>query len=93
MWRSTCPSSWKGGKVSRGRIGVVIQEVNEDLAESFGLDSARCAGGQIQDDGPAAKGGLKSGDVILSMNGRDVERSAQLPARHLGHQARRDRQD
>jgi serine protease Do len=48
-----------GGKVSRGWLGVVIQEVNKDLAESFGLDKpAGALVAQIQDDGPAAKGGL-----------------------------------
>jgi serine protease Do len=56
-----------GGKVSRGWLGVVIQEVNKDLAESFGLDKpAGALVAQIQDDGPAAKGGLQVGDVILS---------------------------
>ncbi|MDR9754754.1 DegQ family serine endoprotease [Pseudomonas sp. SZMC_28357] len=69
-----------GGKVSRGWLGVVIQEVNKDLAESFGLDKpAGALVAQIQDDGPAAKGGLKVGDVILSMNGQPIVMSADLP--------------
>jgi serine protease Do len=68
------------GKVSRGWLGVVIQEVDKDLAESFGLD--RPAGAlvaQILDDGPAAKSGIKVGDVILSVNGQKIEESADLP--------------
>ena len=69
-----------GGKVSRGWLGVVIQEVNKDLAESFGLDKpAGALVAQIQDDGPAAKGGLHVGDVILSMNGQPIVMSADLP--------------
>jgi serine protease Do len=69
------------GKVSRGRIGVQIQEVNAQLADSFGLDRPRGAlVSQIIDDGPAEKGGVKSGDVILSVNGKPVERSTQLPS-------------
>ena len=81
------------GKVSRGWLGVVIQEVSKGLAESFGLE--RPAGAlvaQVMDGGPAAKGGLQVGDVILSMNGKPVVMSADLP--HLigalkpGEQAR-----
>ena len=70
----------KTGKVDRGWLGVVIQEVNKDLAESFGLD--RPAGAlvaQVLDNGPAAKGGLRVGDVILSVNGQPVVMSADLP--------------
>jgi serine protease Do len=69
-----------GGKVSRGWLGVVIQEVSKDLAESFGLEKpAGALVAQIQDDGPAAKGGLQVGDVILSMNGQPIVMSADLP--------------
>jgi serine protease Do len=69
------------GRVSRGRIGVQIQEVNAQLADSFGLDRPRGAlVSQILEDGPAEKAGLKDGDVILSVNGKPVERSTQLPS-------------
>lgn len=68
------------GKVSRGWLGVVIQEVNKDLAESFGLDKpAGALVAQVLDNGPAAKGGLQVGDVILSLNGQPVVMSADLP--------------
>ncbi|UVJ46621.1 DegQ family serine endoprotease [Pseudomonas sp. LS1212] len=70
----------KDGKVSRGWLGVVIQEVNKDLAESFGLDKpAGALVAQVMEDGPAAKGGLQVGDVILSMNGQPIIMSADLP--------------
>ena len=70
----------KDGKVSRGWLGVVIQEVNTDLAESFGLDKpAGALVAQVLEDGPAAKGGLQVGDVILSMNGQPIDMSADLP--------------
>jgi len=68
------------GKVSRGWLGVVIQEVNKDLAESFGLD--RPAGAlvaQVMDGGPGAKGGLRVGDVILSLDDKPIVMSADLP--------------
>ena len=68
------------GKVSRGWLGVVIQEVNKDLAESFGLE--RPAGAlvaQVLEGGPAAKGGLMVGDVILSLDGKPIIMSADLP--------------
>ena len=68
------------GKVSRGWLGVVIQEVTADLAESFGLDRPRGAlVSQVQDDSPASKAGLQASDVILEFNGKAVENSGDLP--------------
>jgi len=69
------------GKVSRGRLGVTIQEVNQQLADSFGLK--RPAGAlvaAVEEDGPAAKAGIKAGDVILKFNGHAISSSAELPA-------------
>ncbi len=68
------------GRVSRGWLGVMIQPVSRDLAESFGMDNAE--GALIADldpDGPAARGGLQAGDVILEVNGEVVESSNTLP--------------
>ena len=68
------------GKVSRGWLGVVIQEVTADLAESFGLDRPRGAlVSQVQPDSPASKAGLQTADVILEFNGTAVENSGDLP--------------
>ena len=68
------------GKVTRGRIGVQVQEVNAQMADAFSLDRPRGAlVGQVIPDGPAQKAGVKVGDVILSVNGKGVERSAALP--------------
>ncbi|TBU95700.1 DegQ family serine endoprotease [Phytopseudomonas dryadis] len=70
----------EGGKVNRGWLGVVIQEVNKDLAESFGLDKpAGALVAQVLEDGPAARGGLQVGDVILSLDGKPIIMSADLP--------------
>jgi serine protease Do len=69
-----------GGRISRGWLGVVIQEVTADLAESFGLDRPRGAlVAQVQDDSPASKAGLQASDVILAFNGNAVENSSDLP--------------
>ncbi|MEE3158403.1 MAG: DegQ family serine endoprotease [Pseudomonadota bacterium] len=68
------------GSVQRGWLGVVIQEVNKDLAESFDLPNpAGALVAQIMPGGPADKGGLKVGDVILEFNGHEVVRSSDLP--------------
>ena len=70
------------GKVTRARIGVTIQDVNQQLANSFNLPRPMGAlVSQVESDGPAAKAGLKSGDIITRLDGRDIDRSADLPAR------------
>jgi serine protease Do len=70
------------GKVVRGRLGVYIQDVNQQLAQSFGLPRPTGAlVSNIEKDSPALQAGLKSGDVILSVNGQEVAGSADLPPR------------
>jgi len=68
------------GKAEHGRLGVSIQEVNPALAESFGLARAQGAlVAAVQKDSPAAKAGIEPGDVIVKMNGREINRSVELP--------------
>lgn len=68
------------GKVSRGWLGVVIQEVSKDLAESFGLEKAAGAlVAQIVPDSPAEKAGIKTGDIITRFNGQPIYLSSDLP--------------
>ena len=68
------------GKVNRGWLGVVIQEVSKDLAETFGLDKpAGALVAQVLEDSPGAKGGLQVGDVILALDGKPIVASADLP--------------
>ena len=68
------------GKVSRGRIGVVIQEVTKELAESFGLSKAQGAiVNAVERGGPAEKAGVEAGDVILRFDGKTVTNSSDLP--------------
>jgi serine protease Do len=70
----------KSGHVTRSRIGVSIQEVSAQLAESFRLDRPHGAlVGSVEDDSPGAKGGIKAGDVILKVDGETVETSSQVP--------------
>jgi serine protease Do len=69
-----------GGKVSRGWLGVMIQEVTADLADSFGLDRPRGAlVAQVQEDSPAERADLQASDVILTFNGTLIENSGDLP--------------
>lgn len=68
------------GRVSRGWLGVVIQDVSRDLAESFGLEKPGGAlVSRVLDGGPADAGGLKEGDIIVSFNGSPIDLSSDLP--------------
>ena len=70
----------KTGTVRRGQLGVYIQEVTQPLATSFKLDRPRGAlVVRVTPNGPGAKGGLQVGDIILSMDGKPVENSKDLP--------------
>ncbi|HYL00636.1 MAG TPA: DegQ family serine endoprotease [Steroidobacteraceae bacterium] len=69
----------KTGRVVRGRIGVTIQDLNAQLAESFGLDRPRGAlVSSVEKDGPAARAGIQPGDVILGVAGRPIEHYGEL---------------
>lgn len=68
------------GSVSRGWLGVVIQEVSRDLAESFGLEIPSGAlVVNVLPDSPAQSAGIREGDVILRLNGNSIARSSELP--------------
>jgi serine protease Do len=68
------------GRVTRGRIGVGIAEVTKDVAEPLGLP--RAAGAlvrNVESGGPAERGGIEVGDIILKFDGKDIQRSTDLP--------------
>ncbi|MBI1174777.1 MAG: Do family serine endopeptidase [Sideroxydans sp.] len=68
------------GKVTRGRMGVTIQEVTRDLADSFGLSKPTGALiSNVEKDGPADKAGIRVSDVILKFDGKTVNSSVDLP--------------
>jgi serine protease Do len=69
------------GRVTRGRLGVGIQELDQALAKSFGLERPRGAlVASVEEGGPAAAAGVQEGDVILSFDGRAVDSAGTLPA-------------
>src|SRR5206468_10739669 len=68
------------GRVTRGRIGVQIQEVLRDTADAFGL--AKPTGAlvnSVEKGGPSDKAGIETGDIILKVDGREVHTSSELP--------------
>jgi len=68
------------GRVTRGRIGVQIQEVNKETADAFGLSKAGGAlVNSVEKGGPAEKAGIESGDIILKVDGKSVTSSSELP--------------
>jgi len=73
MARHVMDQILKTGKVTRGYLGVMIQEVTPDLAKAFGLSSAEGAlVGDVTPNSPGAKAGLQKGDVIVAMNGQPI---------------------
>lgn len=68
------------GRVIRGYLGVNVQEVTSDLSKSFHMDKpAGALVAEVFPDTPAAKAGIKAGDIILSVNGHDINKSSSLP--------------
>ncbi len=69
----------KDGRVQRGRLGALIQDLTEDLAKSFNYDSTKGALiGDVVDNSPAKKAGLRSGDIVVEFNGKPITNSYQL---------------
>jgi serine protease Do len=78
--KQVLPELLATGHVSRGQLGVVIQNMDEDLAKAVGLDRPRGAlVEQVEPGGGADKAGLKSGDVIVSVDGQNVAHTEDLP--------------
>ena len=70
----------KTGKVTRGKLGIAVQPLTDDLAKSFGLQSNKGAlVNTVEPDSPAAKAGVQVGDIILKANGQEVSDSILLP--------------
>ena len=68
------------GKVTRGRIGVQITNVSEEVASALGLDSSKGAlVSQVEENGPAAKAGIRNGDVILRFDNKEIRQMSDLP--------------
>ncbi len=75
----------KSGKVTRGRLGVQIGELNKDVAESLGLKNNKGAEvTQVEPGSPADKAGVRVGDVVIKYNGKDIDRFADLTRMVLG---------
>ncbi|MDO5090066.1 MAG: DegQ family serine endoprotease [Cardiobacteriaceae bacterium] len=69
-----------GGKIQRGFLGIGLQHVDQKLAKSFGMDTPRGAlVTQVMKDSPAEKAGVKAGDVVLSFNGKPINKAQDLP--------------
>ena len=76
------------GKVQRGRLGISIQEVNQSLADAFGLKKPGGAlVNSVEKSSPAAAAGLEPGDVILAANGREITNTGDLPVMIAGMSA------
>jgi len=80
MAKSIIPQLRDKGKVTRGWIGVSIQMVTKELADSFGLPAEKGAlVSEVMPESPAEKGGIKSGDIIISFDGKEIREVNDLP--------------
>jgi len=77
--RSVMDSIIKNGRVVRGYLGIILQPLSEDLAKEFKIEGDKGAlVGDVTEDGPAQKAGLKNGDVIVSVDGKAVDGPREL---------------
>jgi serine protease Do len=82
MAKNVIAQLMKSGSVSRGWLGVNIQNVTKDLAAGLGMSKAEGAlVSSVNDGSPAAKGGLQPGDVIVAVDGERIEKMRELPRR------------
>jgi serine protease Do len=80
MATSILPQLKDKGKVTRGWLGVSIQPVTKELADSFGLSGEKGAlVSEVMPDSPADKGGLKAGDIIISFDSKEIKEMNDLP--------------
>ncbi len=80
MAKEIIPQLKEKGKVTRGWFGVVVQPVTQELAQSFGLaDMKGVLVSEVIKDSPAAKAGLKSGDIIIEFDGKPIHEMNELP--------------
>jgi serine protease Do len=80
MIKEILPELKAKGKITRGWIGVSLQRVTKDLAETMGLDQSRGAiVVEVAKNGPAARAGIKVGDVIIEFNGKQIKAAEELP--------------
>ncbi len=80
MAKSVLPQLEEKGKVTRGWLGVAIQPVTPELAKSFGVEGEKGAlVADVTKDSPAAKAGLKSGDIIMDFDGKEIQEMNYLP--------------
>lgn len=80
MARASIDQILEHGEVRRGQLGVIIQDLTRELAEAFDIDSQQrgVVIAEVQDGSAADKAGLKAGDIVVSVDGKTVESSAQL---------------
>jgi len=84
--KDVLPQLLATGRVARGRLGVLIQGMDEDLAKALGMDQARGAlVGRVESGSPADQVGIKDGDVIVEVDGHDVPKSEDLPRMIASH--------
>jgi serine protease Do len=79
MAKSVMVKLISGGKILRGYLGLLPQDIDDDLAKALKLKTTKgCLVGDVTADGPADKGGIQRGDVILKIDGQSIENSTQL---------------